>query len=407
MTDLLIENCTILEPDASISSGRNILIANGKIKIITDQHISIPSEKVFDGSGFIATPSFINAHFHLGETLFCGFAPLDSLSSYIRFTSRKLRHFTKSDYETVCQKSLLEVIKSGTSVVMGARGWSAVKRSGIRGVLGYPLMNSPKLTEFREGFSKRVREQLAKDSDKIKTCIWVHSVNSINQEEWTEIAKIISDKNLLLTLHVAETKKQVKDSKNNVGCSEIEFLNSLNLLNNKLNIVHGAFLTAKELKLIAKHKANITVCPLSSYNLNEKLPDINKMLDQGINVSLATDGLATGGTASLLDVVTFVSAKYNLPNRILFEMITLNPAKTLGLNSLGALKEESIADICLFKNNSHDLDLLFKKKPFHLLVDGHFVMKDMRITSMSEDKVTDKFKAVVQKNIEELMQNIE
>lgn len=403
MSDFLIQNCSILEPDASISSGKNILISNGKIKTIAVQPIDIPSAGVFDGLGFVATPSFINAHFHLGETLFRGFAPLDTLDNYIRFTSRKLRYFTESDYETVCQKSLLEAIKSGTSAIMGARGWSAVKKSGIRGVLGYPLMNSSKLTEFREGFDDKLKEQIAKDSDKIKTCVWIHSVGSISREEWIKVAQIIKDNNLFLTLHVAETKEQVVDSKTKVGCSEIEFLDRLNLLNDKLNIVHGAFLTDSELKLIAKYNTNVAVCPLSSYSLNQKLPDISKMVDYGINVSLATDGLATGGTASLLDVASFASANYNLPNSVAFKMITSNPAKTMGLNSFGDLKEGSIADICLIKNKGHCLDSLMREKPSHLIVDGRFVMKNKRINSLPEDIIEKEFKAVIQKNIEELV----
>lgn len=406
MRSLLIKNCSLLERNASISSKRNVFILDGKIKKITDEPITKTQGEIIDGSKFIVTPSFINAHFHLGETLFCGFAPLDSLNSYIKFTSRKLRNFIDADYETVCQQSILKCIRTGTSAIMAARGWNTVKKSEIKGLLGYPLMNSPKLSGFRKSFATKIGEQISQDNDKVKTCIWVHSIISISEEEWIKTAEIIKARNLRLTLHVAETQEQVEKSKILIGCSEVEFLDRLGLLNEKTNIVHGTYLTNSELKLIAERRVNLTACPLSSFNLHQKLPEINKMLDNYVNVSLATDGLATGGTASILEVAAYASKMFNLSNEILLKMITFNPAKTVGLNNSGELKEGFDADICFFKNTKSKFESLLRMKPIHLIVNGHFVMKNGHVTTMLEETIEEQFEFVVQKNREELIQDL-
>lgn len=65
---LLIKNGHLIDPSENQNSGKNLLIEDGKVTAWLSQSESVPEDaEVFDASGMIVAPGFIDLHVHLRE----------------------------------------------------------------------------------------------------------------------------------------------------------------------------------------------------------------------------------------------------------------------------------------------------------------------------------------------------
>mgnify|MGYP002638517422 FL=1 len=406
---LIIKNCLFLNEEINLSRCKFMLMENGVITLISNTKPKINAE-IFDAKNYLITPSFVNAHFHLGETIYKDYANTSSLKNYLEDTENINKLFKPSSHHIISEVSLLEAIKHGTSIISCSRGWNATKKSGLRGDLGFPLMKSDKLKQFFVNFEKQFSEkskefpiQFQTNNNQIVMGLWIHSLNMIDESALKKAAIIFKkNKNISLTLHLAETKEQTVQIKNKYGLSEIELLEKHGLLNKRTNLIHCNHLSLKDVSLIAKKKANITICPVSNKILSSGFPNLELFLKKGINVSIGTDGLATTESASLLQNAkrTKELLKIKISDKELIKMITINPAKTLGFSS-GIIKEELFADLNFFKikNDKTTLKDLLNENLIleHLIIDGKFVMKKNKILTLNEQKIKKDFQKLVSK----------
>jgi len=65
---LLIANGYVVDPSQQINAGKNVLIDEGRITAILNTSEPIPEDaRVFDATGLIVAPGFIDLHVHLRE----------------------------------------------------------------------------------------------------------------------------------------------------------------------------------------------------------------------------------------------------------------------------------------------------------------------------------------------------
>jgi 5-methylthioadenosine/S-adenosylhomocysteine deaminase len=398
MTRILIKKTCYLNEKFELVHEKDILIDKGVIIKIGRIKDDERNTKIINGSSFVLTPSFKNAHFHLGETIYRGFAPIKRLTAYLKYTESKAKLFDEKDYENICLQSLTEAIKEGTGIIACGRGWKAVKKSGIKGALGYPLMKSEKLKKWYIKFTKKMQSNFGFKKEGIRKDIWIHSLEKIDNEVLKKISLILKkNSNTRMMIHLSETKEQVINAKKRFNMSEIELLDKVGILNERTNLIHCNYISNKDILKISKRKANITICPTSNINMRNSLPPIKKFLQKKINVSVGTDGLATAKSASLLKELNTFKKNYKKPelsSKELMKMITLNPSKTIGFEESYAIKKNFTADFCFFdykqyKNKSKQfLDWIIEKcpKPKGLMIQGKFIMWDQKILTLNEKK---------------------
>ncbi len=65
---LLIANGHVIDPTQGINSGKNLLIENGRVVALTSPSDDVPQDaEVYDATGFVVAPGFIDMHVHLRE----------------------------------------------------------------------------------------------------------------------------------------------------------------------------------------------------------------------------------------------------------------------------------------------------------------------------------------------------
>lgn len=138
------------------------------------------------------------------------------------------------------------------------------------------------------------------------------------------------------------------------------YLKQFNALDENTVLVHGLQLSSTDIQDIKKAKAHCVWCPVSNYFMYNDLAPIEELLKNDINVSLGTDSLASGGF-NILDEIQkglFLYEKFyqkSLDPKILFRMITSNPAKAFQLKNAGSLQKEIIANIVITKKVSQNI----------------------------------------------------
>jgi cytosine/adenosine deaminase-related metal-dependent hydrolase len=181
-----------------------------------------------------------------------------------------------------------------------------------------------------------------------------HSVYSVSPAIIAESKEWTRARGLPFSIHVAEHLDEIEFLQGGKGfCREllervgrwdpswtppgktpIEYLDCLGALDSRTLLVHAVHMTEADWALAAKRDCTVVFCPRSNRNLGSGRPWIEKALSLGISCALGTDSLASN-----TDLNLFAEAAFTLDNhpsidpQKVIEMITVNPARSLGCKS--------------------------------------------------------------------------
>jgi aminodeoxyfutalosine deaminase len=105
---------------------------------------------------------------------------------------------------------------------------------------------------------------------------------------------------------------------------------------NKTLLVHNVYTESSDIKHLEKISGNITwvLCPKSNVRIEQKLPDLNCLMQSGISIALGTDSLASNDTLSILKELMLIKEYYKLIDfNTLLKWGTLNGAISLGIET--------------------------------------------------------------------------
>lgn len=371
--------------------------------------------KVINAKNLIVLPGFVNAHVHLGESIFQGLLKGKySLEDYLKVTEEITRKtdLVEKERKIVADYSLLHLMKAGTTTICGGRVAGFANKWRIRNVSGYMVMNSSKLKALSIGLERQYTREYKKNK-KISIsypAIFLHSLNKIDMAAMSSVKKILkSFPDVRLVLHIAETKNQEREIEEELGMSSVEFLEKNNLLNRRTILIHGNWFSQNDLSLIKKRQSSIVQCLSSNINVADKVLNLNDVIGIGIKVCLATDGVATSGTFSILEEARrcFSYYKNSISQQKCLDLITIDAAKVLGLNNtIGSIEKNKKADLFFVKNNKRDDGDLFQNigEIYGVMVDGGFKIWDSELLENDESGIINKFNLLVVK-IKELIIN--
>jgi len=114
--------------------------------------------------------------------------------------------------------------------------------------------------------------------------------------------------------------------------SPVQYLDDLGGLDPLTLAVHLLNIDNRDLDILVRTGTRVCLCPRSNFNLHKKLPDIGKMLEKKIEPALGSDSLASCGSLSLFDEMSFMRVKYpEIDPAHILAMATINGARALGI----------------------------------------------------------------------------
>jgi 5-methylthioadenosine/S-adenosylhomocysteine deaminase len=190
------------------------------------------------------------------------------------------------------------------------------------------------------------------------------------------------------------------------GKPEIERLEALGVLDERMLLLHGGWLEPHEVALLAKRKPTGVCCPSSSVHNgdgNLKVGMHPELMALGVNVGLGTDH-ASSGTCDIVQEMRTCACSYKelrlnpriMPPEQAVEMATINGARGAGLaDRIGSIEVGKEADLVLFDATVPEWLPLYNpvsnlvysatgNTVKHVFVAGEQVVRDGRLTRVDE-----------------------
>jgi len=366
---ILIKNVTIITQNNQRQIIKNgaILIEDKKIvdlgltKKIEKKYASA-KKQVINGKNQVAIPGLINAHTHAAMTLLRGFA--DDLPLKQWLTKKIWPAEAKLKPEDIYRGSKLacqEMLLSGTTTFFDMY-WQpeptikATQESGLRAFIGPLIIDLGTVKIGPAQIEETYNKLKLKINDKIKITIAPHSVYAVSKETLIWCKKFADEKNLLIHIHLSETKEEVANCQKEHNCRPVEYLEKIGFLGNNVIAAHACWLSDKEIKILARHKVNVVNCPTSNLKLVSGIMPLSKLLKAGINVCFGTDGPSSNNNLDMLEDLKIAALihKWNEKNpeaakaQTIFDLATINGAKAFKIdNRVGSIDIGKEADIVM------------------------------------------------------------
>ena len=421
--NILIENVKILTmADGEVIKNGNIYIENEKIKKITNDKIDFSYDKKIDGKNYLAMPGFVNAHTHVGMSLFRNFSDDVELMTWLNEKIWPLED--KLIAEDVYWASLLshaEMIMTGTTSFADMYYFEdqtikALEKSKMRAQISRGLTledkNYKKIEENIDLFKKYENSQ----NGRINIAFGPHAVYTTDKNYLKEINKYAKKYKMPIHIHLSETKIENDECIKRFGQSPTEVFEECGIFENRTIAAHGLYLSDKDLDILSKYDVSVVHNPSSNLKLSSGFLDCTRVLNKKINLAMGTDSSASNNNLSMIKEISLTSlvSKYNNPQNLkaydVLKMATINGAKALGLDDkIGTLEEGKLADIILIDlnnpNHTPQNNLIsslpystFDKDVSYVIINGDLVYDDKKFVYLNEEEII--------KNAEESFQKL-
>lgn len=419
--DVWIKNARVLTMDANFTEyhNTNILIRNGRIEHIgsVDHLAPIKASTIVDASRMILLPPFFNGHNHAAMSLFRGLSndvPLMTwLQKYIWPAEKKYINAKNVHLGTLV--SGIEMIRSGTNIFADMYFFEeeVAKASielGMRCILGEAILDFPtpngKIPENGLKYTQDLYQKY-KTEALVSVSIPAHAPYTCSTSILSSVADLSKELKIPATIHVSETSQEVTDSMKAHGKSPVKYLADLGFFDYHTICYHCIHLSAHDIKILNEKKVSVITLPNSNTQLASGITPVPELLKSDICLGLGTDGAASNNNMSLLSDMQMMIKLQKLAHlnstilnaKTALKIATSNGAKAYGMqNDLGSIEIGKFADIQFIDIDSPHMQPMYdpyaqivysmhENDVKHLMVSGHFIMKDRNILNVDEERI--------------------
>lgn len=220
--------------------------------------------------------------------------------------------------------------------------------------------------------------------------------------------------NVLLHIHIAETRREQADSQREHGMRVVEYMDKIGALSKNMLAAHCVWLTKGEVRLLANAGVKVVHCPVSNMKLaSGGVAPLPEMFEAGIPVGLGTDGAASNNSLDMFETMKLSALLHKahrwdptvLNAQKTLDLATIEGARALGVNDqIGSLEAGKRADLILLDGNTPNLrpihngrtvvsDLVYSASAANVdttIVDGAILMQNRIVKSLDMNLVCTK-----------------
>ncbi len=383
--DLLIHNALLLtmEPGQLPLAEGYVAIHRGKISEVGQAAAgqSLPqAAQVLDVQGDLVMPGLVNCHCHGAMTLFRGLAddlPLDQWLHRHIFPA-EARWVNEDFVYTGTLLAVAELIRGGVTSVAdayfcesGAR--EALAQAGLRavvaqGVIDFPAPGVPDPKENLWVAREFIDSGQEFRSRGVISTLFCHSPYTCSAATLQAAKEITRAMNLPFFIHLAETREEVSQCREQTGLTPVAYLDRLGVLDAQTVAVHGVWLGEADQELLAARQVKVCHCPESNLKLAAGIAPVSELRRRQVVVGLGTDGAASNNNLDMWGEMSLTARLHKvaaldptiLPARQVLEMATLAGAQVLGLAAVtGSLIPGKEADLIIIDLHQPHLTPLY------------------------------------------------
>jgi len=425
--DTLFINAIVLTMDKKLTQyDPGAVAVNGDSIVAVGTEAELKKEysakEVVDCGGKILMPGLVNAHTHVPMTLVRGLA--DDLRLDVWLMGYMLpveRQFVSPEFVRLGTLiACAEQIRSGVTTFNDMYFYEddiaqATADAGMRAVCGESVMKYPapdaasyddSLAYAREFIKKWKGHPL------IVPAIAPHAPYSTNPEIIRACVDLAKEFDVPLHIHISETAFEVENMRKEQGMPVVPYVKKLGLFEAKVIAAHCVHIDTGEIRTLQHYKAGVSHNPSSNLKLASGFAPVQKMLEDGLNVGIGTDGPASNNDLDMFEEVrlaSFVAKAASNDPTVLPAATALTMATRLGAQALhighltGSLEVGKRADLILVDTNPLHNTPRFKRDPQNayaqlvyaskstdvtdVMVNGKWLMREHQLLTLNEKEL--------------------
>lgn len=417
---ILIKNCNLI----SMSENRkkyepniDILIEDNKIKRI-EKNINEDCEKVINASGKVVMPGLINTHSHISMSIFRetvdGLKTQDWLTKKIWPMEDKL---TNEDIYYATMLSCIEMIETGctcindmyfmTEDIIKAALESGVRLQTTRTLMGHNKEDLIRLDELNNLLENYKYETITFNAG-------IHGLYTSNEEYVKKCVDFAEEKNLPIHIHFCENIQEREDIKRDYNVEEPSDVIKRDFKGIHNILAHSVKISDKDIENLKETNTYISHCPVSNLKLGCGIAPITKMVEEGLCVSLGTDGQGSGSNLDMFETMKFTALLQkginenpeDLPAYEVLKMATINGTKALNLNETGKIEEGKLADLIIINMeetitnpiNNIFAEIVYNVKGSNVdttIINGKVLMENRKISNVNKKEIIQKCEEII------------
>jgi len=354
-------------PARQVLIGHAIAVREGIITDILPREAAIkhyPHVQSVELDEHVLLPGLVNSHTHAAMSLFRGMADDLPLAAWLNDHMWPAEQWWVSAdvVRDGTRLALAEMIRSGTTCFADMYFFAdetaaLASAAGMRAVIGLIVI------DFATAWAGGAQEYFLKagqvhhkfrNTPLITTAFAPHSPYAVSGAALQQVNTLAVEMDIPVLMHLQETADEVTRSIRQHGVRPLARLESLGLLGPRLLAVHMTQVEEREFELLHRYRVNVVHCPESNLKLASGFCPVQRLLENGINVSLGSDGAASNNDLDMVGerrsaalLAKGVSGDCRAVDAFTaLEMATINGARALGLqDAIGSLEKGKQADM--------------------------------------------------------------
>ena len=448
---ILIRDAMVLSlgRDNVIHERANVVVSGGEISAIGPDTGAGEDDydRVIEGRGRLLAPGFVNAHTHSPANLIQGTGDRLSHPAFMWMNQAYTANRTPREVYVSAMLGCIQMLLSGTTAVLDHfpgqactmddvdAAMGAYRDSGMRAVLGLRFYDAafadilPEDGAIPHAVAAEIdaldplkpvplEEVRALTVDAVQRWHGVDGRLAVfpapsNPERCTDAALVMCRDlaeryDLGVHTHLLESRVQADIAQGKYGCTMVEHLDRLGLLDSRLSLAHSIWLDDDDIGRLADGGSVVVHNPESNLKIGAGTAPIPEMMARGVTIALGTDGAGTNDNLIMHEALRLAAILHRpaLPERgrwpgatdVLRMATAGGAAAILQSGTVGSIEVGKRADLVLYRLdapwwvpvNDPSSQLVFAENGSSVetvLVDGRVVVADGRIVAFDAEAI--------------------
>jgi 5-methylthioadenosine/S-adenosylhomocysteine deaminase len=422
--DLLLTQATVLTMDEqfTVHETGSVAITGDSIVGVGDGALAFTAAETVDCRGRVLMPGLVNAHTHIPMSLVRGLADDLRLDVWLMgYVMPVEREFVSPEFVRLgAHLGCAEMIRSGVTCFADMYYFEdavaeATASVGLRAFCGQTILRfpAPDARSYEDGLA-RAREFIERWNGHplIVPGPAPHAPYTCTPDILRACADLAVEFDVPLHIHLSETLLEVEQSRKAYGMPSVPWIKKHGLFDARVLAAHCVHVDDGEIRALKNAGAGVAHNPSSNLKLGAGIAPVARMLEQGLDVGIGTDGAASNNDLDMFEETRLAALLAKgagrdptaVPARDALAMATRLGAAALHLDHLtGSLEPGKRADlIALDLDRLHTLPA-FNRDPqgiyarivysskstdvVDVMCNGRWLMRDRVLLTLDEDAV--------------------
>lgn len=411
---MLFKNITLLNENFEIEKNMYVGTKADRIAYIGREMPKEDYGTIYDGNGKLLMPGFVNSHAHSPMSLMRGYGENLKLQDWLE--QRIYPFEDKLDSNAVYWGTTLAMAESLKFGIVSTSDMyyfiddmvKAVVDSGAKANISRAIVcfnddtiwNLPSMKEMErtvKAYHNGAGGRILMDSS-------LHAEYTNTPKSARELAEYTKELGINMHVHLSETQFEHEECKKKYGMTPAQFLNKAGIFDTPTTAAHCVWLEDCDYEILKEKGVNVASNPVSNMKLASGICNVPKLLENGINVSIGTDSVASNNSLNFMEEMKLfaMASKVKLsdptaitPKEAIYAA-TYGGALGQGRLDCGKIKEGFKADLIVVdinQPNMHPIHNLLNNIVYSgsgevmmTMVDGKVLYKDGEFTTIDLEK---------------------